>query len=360
MREARPPPSREENRSRPLVGFTPPCHYEIEPNTSTRGSCGARWFFDSAASPAPDPCRDSGTHLTILCCRTRGACSRVAPHARFFRALGHRDHSFKPSHANELSAEFEHSSLRAVMCMLDVFLGVDMRSGPDCCDFLEESRRLRDEELVACVRRLARDDRSLTARLLVHLSEVDARGLFRDEAFTSMYAFMVDGLGMSEGEAGLRLCAARVVRRFPSVLELFAGQELHLSGIKLLSSVLNDDNHDSLLAAARGQTKAEIELLLAKHFPKADVADSIRKLPSRCAQRGACAATEARRRECPLLRVALEARSFHRRSARRGYRSDRRALDGRTRSFFGMCTLLRRVRRCNAWSVRGRLQPQVS
>jgi hypothetical protein len=105
-------------------------------------------------------------------------------------------------------------------------------------------------------------------------------GLYRDEAFTSMYAFMVDGLGMSEGEAGLRLCAARTIRRYPRVLELFAAEQLHLSAIKLLSTVLNEDNHERLLAAARGRSKAEVEVLLAKHFPKPDVEDSIRKLPS--------------------------------------------------------------------------------
>lgn len=180
----------------------------------------------------------------------------------------------------KLSPTFVRLSLRVVARMLNVIAGGNMTFESNCCDSLEGSRRLRNEELIARLRRLAHDDRKLTARLLVHLGEVDARGLFRDEAFTSMYAFMVEGLGMSEGEAGLRLCAARVVRRFPRVLDLFAAQELHLSAIKLLSTVLSEDNHESLLAAARGQTKAEIELLLAKQFPKPDVADSIRKLPS--------------------------------------------------------------------------------
>jgi hypothetical protein len=38
--------------------------------------------------------------------------------------------------------------------------------------------RVTDQELIAQLRHLVRADRTLSARLLVHLGEVDARGLF--------------------------------------------------------------------------------------------------------------------------------------------------------------------------------------
>ena len=55
--------------------------------------------------------------------------------------------------------------------------------------------------------------------------------------------------------------------------------ELHLSALKLLAPVLDDDNCERLLAAARFKSKREVELLLAHRRAKPDVPTAIRKLP---------------------------------------------------------------------------------
>jgi 5-methylcytosine-specific restriction endonuclease McrA len=60
--------------------------------------------------------------------------------------------------------------------------------------------------------------------------------------------------------------------------------ELHLSALKLLGPKLTDDNHQSLLSAASGKSKSQLQALLAERFPVADVASVVRKLP-RPAQR---------------------------------------------------------------------------
>ena len=65
----------------------------------------------------------------------------------------------------------------------------------------EEVARLADAELIVGLQRWVRADRSLTARLLVHLAEVDARGLYRERAWPSMFAYAVEELHMSESEA---------------------------------------------------------------------------------------------------------------------------------------------------------------
>ena len=52
---------------------------------------------------------------------------------------------------------------------------------------------------------------------------------------------------MSEDEAYLRINAARVGRRFPRVLSLFAEGMLHLTAIKLLRPHLTPDNHVQVL-----------------------------------------------------------------------------------------------------------------
>jgi HNH endonuclease len=72
---------------------------------------------------------------------------------------------------------------------------------------------------------------------------------------------------------------AHVARRFPVILPLLADGCLHLTAVRLLAPHLGDENHLALLAGAFRQSRREIEVLLARWFPKADVPSSVRKLP---------------------------------------------------------------------------------
>jgi 5-methylcytosine-specific restriction endonuclease McrA len=147
---------------------------------------------------------------------------------------------------------------------------------------LELAKLLSDDELVLRLRRCVREDRELTARLLIHFGEVDARGLYRDQGFSSMFDYAVSALHMSESEAALRIRTARVAREFPAALEMVARGELNLTALKLLAPVLTQDNAE-LLEMARFKSKLALQELIAKHFPSPDVPDSIRRLPERAA-----------------------------------------------------------------------------
>ncbi|MET0387508.1 MAG: hypothetical protein ABW321_16175 [Polyangiales bacterium] len=85
---------------------------------------------------------------------------------------------------------------------------------------------LKDSALLAELQRLVRDDRAIGARLLVHLAEVDARGLYRDQACSSMFVYAVERLHMSESQAYLRIQAARLSRQFPVIVQLVASGAL--------------------------------------------------------------------------------------------------------------------------------------
>ena len=130
-----------------------------------------------------------------------------------------------------------------------------------------------DQDLIARLRRLVRADRTLSARMLVHLGEMDARGLYRECACASMFAYCVQELHMSEAEAYLRIQAARLGR------QLLTRMAAHLTAIKLLGPHLTQDNHVRVLEQARGKNKREIELLVAALAPKPDVPSQMRKLP---------------------------------------------------------------------------------
>ena len=149
---------------------------------------------------------------------------------------------------------------------------------------------LGDEELVQRLKQLLSEERAVHTQLLVHLAEVDARGLYLERAYPSMFEYCVKALHMSEAEAYLRIRAARLGRQFPHIWHLLERGELHLSGLKLLAPVLDEHNADDLLEAARGKSKRELELLLAARFAKPDVPALIRKLPERAPPRATQAA----------------------------------------------------------------------
>jgi len=138
--------------------------------------------------------------------------------------------------------------------------------------------RLNDRELIANLTASVQRHREATANLLIHIGEVDARRLYRGEACSSMFAYCVERLLMSEPAAFRHIHAARVARRFPQLLTMVAAGDLHLSGIKLLAAHLTEENCSSLLAEARHASKRNIEQMVARRFPGVPVPDAIRRV----------------------------------------------------------------------------------
>ena len=128
-----------------------------------------------------------------------------------------------------------------------------------------------DRELVERLQGLLREERRLTAAVLLHLAEVEERELHLRAACSSMYAYCTKVLGMSEDQAFKRIRAARVARRFPAVAQAVAEGRLHLIGVLLLAPQLTDENAEELVAEASGKSKAEIDLLLARRAPRPDL-----------------------------------------------------------------------------------------
>src|SRR5688500_5634658 len=93
---------------------------------------------------------------------------------------------------------------------------------------------LGDAELLSNTRALIDRSNQVLAALLAHLGEVEARGLHRTRACSSLFAYCVYELRLSEDEAVRRVAAARLVRRFPGLLEAVAAGELHLTALLLL------------------------------------------------------------------------------------------------------------------------------
>ena len=98
-----------------------------------------------------------------------------------------------------------------------------------------------------------------------------------------MFDYCVRRLNMSEDEAYRRIEAARLVRRFPRLLEMLGAGQVSLSVAVLLKARLTDANHRALLAAVSGKTVVQAREVLAAWFPQPDVMPLLRKLPARSA-----------------------------------------------------------------------------
>ena len=132
-------------------------------------------------------------------------------------------------------------------------------SAPRARAWLEQ---LSDAELLDGTRRLVGRSIQLLAELLVHLGEVEARGIHRTRACSSLYAYCIYELRFSEDEAFRRVAAARLVRRFPALLDALASGELHLTGLLMLGPHLTEANFLEVLARAKHRTKRELARLV--------------------------------------------------------------------------------------------------
>jgi hypothetical protein len=121
---------------------------------------------------------------------------------------------------------------------------------------------LSDAALLTATRGLVGRSNQLLASLLAHLGEVEARGIHRTRACASLYAYCIFELRFSEDEAFRRVTAARLVRRFPALLDAVASGELHLTGLLMLGPLLTTDNLVEVLARAKHRTKKELARLV--------------------------------------------------------------------------------------------------
>src|SRR5215467_11066887 len=165
---------------------------------------------------------------------------------------------------------------------------------------------LSDEELLSGLSAVCSEARRLLGRMLLYLIEVEQRRLDLKSACSSLFDFCQRRLGMSESEAVRRIEAARLLRRFPTILGYVERGDVHLTALLLLRQHLTEANVDELLTAARGKTKRELEELLAARAPRPDVMTMITELVSPQAQAQTQAHTQAQAQGQAQVHARLE------------------------------------------------------
>ncbi len=126
-------------------------------------------------------------------------------------------------------------------------------------ELLASRTRLSDAELIACVKTIVARERDATAQLVAHLAELDTRDVHVRAGHSSLFTYCRDALGLSDHEAYNRIEVARVVRRFPEVLELLAEESVNLTTVRLLAPHLFSYAVDVTTTMRRGSTFAATE-----------------------------------------------------------------------------------------------------
>ena len=136
-----------------------------------------------------------------------------------------------------------------------------------------------DDRLVEEIRQIVSREFLSLAELLSLLAEMDDRMLYAKLGFSSLFAFIVKELHLSENAAYNRITAARAAKRFPMILHLLAEGKINLTTITTLAPILTEENHEELLTKAVHTSKVEVERIRAIHAPKPDLPDMMRRLP---------------------------------------------------------------------------------
>jgi hypothetical protein len=140
---------------------------------------------------------------------------------------------------------------------------------------------LSDQDLLARLHVLAGREREACAELVAHLAALDSRpSLYAAQGYGSLFSYCTQALRLSEDAACSRIEAARACRRFPLILELLGSGELSLTAVRLLGRHLTAENHQDILAKAKGRSRQQIEVLVAELAPRPDVPTSVRRLPT--------------------------------------------------------------------------------
>ncbi len=160
-------------------------------------------------------------------------------------------------------------------------------------NILDECRALGDEELERSLKFLIDRERHGSAKLLAHLAEYDRRQLCARGGHASLYRYCIEVLRCDEGEAFRRVRAARVIRRWPEVLELIESGDVRLTALVVLHPVLTDANRKELFSSASGKTRRELEVLVARRFPDLPRPDFMLPMNGR-ADAAYCAPPDAR------------------------------------------------------------------
>jgi 5-methylcytosine-specific restriction endonuclease McrA len=116
-----------------------------------------------------------------------------------------------------------------------------------------------DSELHSRLKTLRDAENVAVANIVLHLSEVDKRGSYRELGYSNSFTYCREYLGYSDGAAGRRVRAARVVAGSSEVYQLLREGRVSLCALSEVAAVINAENRSEVLSLTEGCSKREAQ-----------------------------------------------------------------------------------------------------
>ena len=124
-----------------------------------------------------------------------------------------------------------------------------------------------DSTLFTNIKSLRGTEAATTAEIILHLFEIDSRGIYRNAGYTSLFSYCVEALGYSGASAARRIEAARSLKDNPEIYELIKQGKLTLCALSTVAKVLNPENKETVLKLSQGKTKLQVQQIAAQFGP---------------------------------------------------------------------------------------------
>ena len=96
--------------------------------------------------------------------------------------------------------------------------------------------QINDRELLTQIKTMVQNERDLLVKILHHLREIERRRLFSDLGYKSLFEYAMCELKYSEGQAGRRIQAMRLLKDLPELEAKIATGALSLSHVQQAQS----------------------------------------------------------------------------------------------------------------------------
>ena len=127
-----------------------------------------------------------------------------------------------------------------------------------------------NQELDQKLKSLAAEERMMTKEIIWHIAEVERRKLYLAYAYPSLFAYLTECIGYSEGAAQRRIDAARLTEKVPRVAEAIGQGKIHLAQVSKVQKIIREIKKQSGKKVDVQKQKEVFEKLESKNSRETD------------------------------------------------------------------------------------------
>lgn len=103
-------------------------------------------------------------------------------------------------------------------------------------------KHLTDKQLLNDTKQLSLENHKITAKILHHIKEVEIRKLYCEIGYSSIFNYVVQELGFSEGSANRRITSARLLKDMPELEKKIENGSLTLTNLSKAADKFKQNN----------------------------------------------------------------------------------------------------------------------